>query len=394
MKKKLIYGLVSLFLILGGVIIFLIDHPGKQTMPVDAQVDLSLDCEAAYLIEESTGKVIYAQNEEAKMYPASMTKMMGLLLICEQIENGQLKLDDIVTISSEAASMGGSQVFLQPLEQMSVNDLIKCICISSANDAMYAMSEVIGGTNANFVSMMNDKAKQLGCTNTNFVNVTGFDDQQHYTCAKDMAIIAQKLLTHEQLILPYTSTYDSYIRENTDNPFWLVNTNKLVKYYEGMDGLKTGYTTQAGFCLTATAKRNNVRLISVIMKAKSSAIRNKMTTTLLDYGFSKVKAHKLYAEGDILATLKIEKAKSNETVIYAPEDLYFITMNNADMKEIQKEIILKDHLNAPLKKGEVIGQLKVFVAEEVYYYDLILNEDVECLQFDELFKEYLGNILG
>ena len=146
----------------------------------------------------------------------------------------------MVSISLEASKMGGSQVFLEPLEQISVDELIKCVCIASANDAMYALSELVGSTNQNFVKKMNDKAKQLKLTNTNFVNVTGFDDENHYTCAKDMALIAKELLKHEQIILPYTSTYDAYIRENTEKPFWLVNTNKIVKYYQGMDGLKTG----------------------------------------------------------------------------------------------------------------------------------------------------------
>lgn len=394
MKKKLMYGLVSLFLILGSVIVFLKERPKEKTKMVEAEVDLFLDCGSAYLIEVSTGQVVYAQNEEAKLYPASMTKMMGLLLICEEIEKGQIQLDDKITISSEAASMGGSQVFLQPFEQMSVDDLIKCICISSANDAMYAMSEVIGSTNENFVKMMNQKAKDLGCTNTNFVNVTGFDHENHYTCAKDMAIIARELLRYEEMILPYTSTYDSYIRTETEHPFWLVNTNKLVKYYSGMDGLKTGYTTKAGFCLTATAKRNHVRLVSVIMKAKSSALRNKMTTTLLDYGFNKVKAHPLYAKNDPMVTLKINKANEKETILYAQQDLYFITLKNANMNDVKKEVILKDNLNAPLKKDDFIGQLKITIGDEVQYYDLRLNEDVDCLNFYELFKDYLGDILS
>ena len=212
----------------------------KDDLLVNADVNLNLSCEAAYLIEESTGKVIYAQNETKKLFPASMTKMMGLLIVCEALQEKQIKKDDIVIISKEAASMGGSQVFLQPLEQISVDDLIKCVCIASANDAMYALSELIATTNQNFISMMNEKVKSLNLTNTNFVNVTGFDDPNHYTCAKDMATIALELLKYKDIILPYTSMYDSYIRQNTDNPFWLVNTNKMVKFYEGLDGLKTG----------------------------------------------------------------------------------------------------------------------------------------------------------
>ena len=239
MKKKIFCGIISFLLIVSGLLIYSINEKDKQQI-VNAEVDLNLNCGSAYLIEQSTGKVIYKQNEEAKLYPASMTKMMGLILVCEAINNNQIKLDDMVSISSSAASMGGSQVFLQPLEMMSVDELIKCVCIASANDAMYALSELIATTNDNFIKMMNDKAKELKLINTNFVNVTGFDDENHYTCAKDMASIALELLKYEDIILPYTATYDSYIRNDTANPFWLVNTNKMVKFYSGMDGLKTG----------------------------------------------------------------------------------------------------------------------------------------------------------
>ena len=239
MKKRIIYGLVSVFVIVLGILAYLTKND-ENVVNVNAEVDLALDCGSAYLIEETTGKVLYSYNEEVKMYPASMTKMMGLILVCEAIENKKIKLDDLVSISLEASKMGGSQVFLEPLEQISVDELLKCVCIASANDAMYALSELVGGSNANFVKMMNDKGKQLRLVNTNFVNVTGFDDENHYTCAKDMAIIAKELLRYKDLILPYTSTYDAYIRQDSDKPFWLVNTNKMVKHYDFIDGLKTG----------------------------------------------------------------------------------------------------------------------------------------------------------
>ena len=240
MKKRIIYSIVSVFILLLGLFIFRLDKKDSDEKIVNADIDLNLDCGSAYLIEYSTGKVIYAQNENERLAPASMTKMMGLILICEAIENKQIMLDDIVSISTEASKMGGSQVFLEPLENISIDELIKCVCIASANDAMYALSEVVATTNQNFIDKMNEKAKDLNLTNTNFVNVTGFDDEKHYTCAKDMALIAKELLKYEDIILPYTSMYDSHIRTNTDNPFWLVNTNKMVKFYQGMDGLKTG----------------------------------------------------------------------------------------------------------------------------------------------------------
>ena len=239
MKKKIIYGLVSIFLVVIGLFAYVKTNENKS-LQVNASVDVNLNCGSAYLIEESTGKVIYSYNEKDKMYPASMTKMMGLLLVCEAIENKQIKLDDIVSVSLHASQMGGSQVFLQPLEQISIDELLKCVCIASANDAMYALSEVVATTIDNFVNMMNDKVKILNLVNTNFVNVTGFDDENHYSCAKDMAVIAKELLKYKDLILPYTSKYDDYIRKDSDNPFWLVNTNKMVKHYDFIDGLKTG----------------------------------------------------------------------------------------------------------------------------------------------------------
>ena len=395
MKKRIIYAVVSIMLIIFGFFAYFIGNNNEKDneLLVNAEVNLNLNCGSAYLIEETTGKVIYSQNETKKLYPASMTKMMGLLLVCEALENQDISLNDMVCVSQEAASMGGSQVFLQPLEQISVDELIKCVCIASANDAMYALSELVASTNSNFVSKMNEKAKYLRLENTNFVNVTGFDDENHYTCAKDMATIALELLKHKELILPYTSMYDSHIRENTDNPFWLVNTNKMVKYYEGLDGLKTGYTSKAGFCLTSTAKRNDVRLISVIMKADSSASRNAMTKTLLDYGFSKVKSKKLYHKDSVISTIKIDKAKNEQIDLYSIDDINLIYEDKLDESKIEKEITLNDNFMAPISKGSIVGYLVIKYDNEEYKYPLTVKEDIELLSIKELIGKYLKDIL-
>ena len=395
MKKRIIYAVVSIMLIIFGFFAYFIGNNNEKDneLLVNAEVNLNLNCGSAYLIEETTGKVIYSQNETKKLYPASMTKMMGLLLVCEALENQDISLNDMVCVSQEAASMGGSQVFLQPLEQISVDELIKCVCIASANDAMYALSELVASTNSNFVSKMNEKAKYLRLENTNFVNVTGFDDENHYTCAKDMATIALELLKHKELILPYTSMYDSHIRENTDNPFWLVNTNKMVKYYEGLDGLKTGYTSKAGFCLTSTAKRNDVRLISVIMKADSSASRNAMTKTLLDYGFSKVKSKKLYHKDSVISTIKIDKAKNEQIDLYSIDDINLIYEDKLDESKIEKEITLNDNFMAPISKGSIVGYLVIKYNNEEYKYPLTVKEDIELLSIKELIGKYLKDIL-
>lgn len=392
MKKRILYGIISFLLIVSGLFIYSMQQKDKETI-VHAEVDLNLSCGSAYLIEQTTGKVIYAQNEEVKMYPASMTKMMGLILVCEALENEQIKLDDMVSVSSAAASMGGSQVFLQPLEMISVDELIKCVCIASANDAMYALSELIATTNDNFIKMMNDKVKELNLSNTNFVNVTGFDHEDHYTCAKDMALIAKELLKYEDIILPYTSTYDSYIRNDTNNPFWLVNTNKMVKYYQGMDGLKTGFTSKAGFCLTSTAKRNDVRLISVIMKADSSTSRNAMTKTLLDYGFSKVNCKKLYNKDSIITTIKLDKAKNEQIDLYVVKDVNLIYEGKLDESLIEKEIILNDDFTPPVSKESIVGYLIIKYNNEEYKYPLTVKEDIEPLSIKELIGKYLKDIL-
>ena len=394
MKRKIVYGLISILLIVFGfTTYFLNNNKVKDDLVVNAEVDLNLKCGASYLIEESTGKVIYAQNETTKMYPASMTKMMGLILVCEALENNEISLDDMVSISSEAASMGGSQVFLQPLENISVNELIKCVCIASANDAMYALSELVANTNENFINKMNEKVKELKLENTNFVNVTGFDDENHYSCAKDMATIGKELLKYKDIILPYTSTYDSHIRENTDNPFWLVNTNKMVKYYKGMDGLKTGFTSKSGFCLTSTALRNNVRLISVVMNASSSTIRNEMTKKLLDYGFSKVKATTLYNANSEITTINIDKAKNENIPLYTIDEVKLIYEGTLDDSKITKEVILNENAILPIKANEIIATLRITYNDEVTEYPLIVKEDIKPLSVLELFGKYIIDIL-
>ena len=394
MKRKIVYGLISILLIVFGfTTYFLNNNKVKDDLVVNAEVDLNLKCGASYLIEESTGKVIYAQNETTKMYPASMTKMMGLILVCEALENNEISLDDMVSISSEAASMGGSQVFLQPLENISVNELIKCVCIASANDAMYALSELVANTNENFINKMNEKVKELKLENTNFVNDTGVDDENHYSCAKDMATIGKELLKYKDIILPYTSTYDSHIRENTDNPFWLVNTNKMVKYYKGMDGLKTGFTSKSGFCLTSTALRNNVRLISVVMNASSSTIRNEMTKKLLDYGFSKVKATTLYNANSEITTINIDKAKNENIPLYTIDEVKLIYEGTLDDSKITKEVILNENAILPIKANEIIATLRITYNDEVTEYPLIVKEDIKPLSVLELFGKYIIDIL-
>ena len=394
MKKRIIYGIIAIFLLAVGLFShFRINNKKESEIANASKIDLDIDCTSAYLIEESSKKVIYAKDEIRKLHPASMTKMMGLLLVCEAIDKNDIKLDDMVSISFDAAKMGGSQVFLEPLERISVDELLKCVCIASANDAMYALSELVGTTNANFVNMMNEKAKTLELMNTNFVNVTGFDDDNHYTCAVDMAKIAIELLKYKDLILKYTSMYDGYIRENTKNPFWLVNTNKMVKFYQGMDGLKTGFTSKAGFCLTSTAVRNNIRLVSVIMNCKTSKTRNEGTKKLLDYGFSKVKSYKLYNKDDVICKIKIDKAKNDSYDIITNKDINLITLEEFSRDLLIKEVKLND-IKAPLKANEIVGKLIIKMPnQESAMFDLVVKDNVDLIEFKDLFIDYFNELL-
>ena len=225
------------------------------------------------LIDASSGQVLYEKNKNNEVAVASMTKMVAQIIILENIENGNLKWDEVITASSNASGMGGSQIYLQTGEKMTVRDLMKGISMASANDATVALAERIAGSEDDFVKLMNDKVKELGLKNTTFKNSTGLDAPGHYSSAYDMAMIAKELLSHEQ-ILEFSSIYEDYLRTNTPNKFWLVNTNKLVRFYEGADGLKTGFTDNAGYCMAVTAKRDTMRLIAIVLGEESGKVRN------------------------------------------------------------------------------------------------------------------------
>lgn len=351
-------------------------------------VELAANAKAAYLMEYTSGKAIYARNEHAKLYPASMTKMMGLLLIYEEIHKDKLKWDDMVSTSEHAASMGGSQVFLEVNETMSVKDMVKSICIASANDAMVVMAEKIGGTHEGFVKKMNEKAKELGCKNTHFMNATGLHDPEHYTSAYDMGLIAQALIQEGgDELLEITSTYDAYIRENSDNKFWLVNTNKLLKQYPGVDGLKTGFTQEAMSCITVTAKKNDLRLIAVVMGEPSSKQRNAEIKTMLDYGFSQFEQGLLIPANTVVETKSMDNAKPNQVELITQSDLTYVYEKGTQPKEKSRTIeITKDQL--PYQPGEVIGHITVemddgFVVEG----DLCVKQEIQPLDYLDIFMK-------
>lgn len=361
----------------------------------NSTMDLAPNAEAAYLMEYTTGKVIYAKKETEKLYPASMTKMMGLLLIYEALHNNRLSVDDIVSTSEYAASMGGSQVYLEPGETMSVSDMVKAICIASANDAMVAMGEKLAGSNEHFITMMNEKAKELNLENTHFVNATGLHDAEHYSSAKDMAIISQALIKEgKDDLLAITSTYDAYIREDTDNKFWLVNTNKLLKQYEGVDGLKTGYTTEALSCVSVTAKKKDLRLIAVVMKEPNSKQRNAEIKQMLDYGFSQYDQGLLYPKGTKLETYTIENGKPSKVHLITLEDVVYVFEKGSEPKEKTKEITINKK-SPPYTANEAIGKVKITMSDGyTMEVDIGVDQDVALLSFLDIFKKAITDTFG
>lgn len=291
-----------------------------QGMASEKKLNLAENAKSAILIERDTGAVIFEKNSDEKLPPASMTKIMTMLLIMEAISDGKIQLDDKVRTSEYAASMGGSQIFLEEGEEMTVDEMLKAIAIGSANDASVAMAEKIAGSEENFVDMMNAKAKELGLKNTKFQNSTGLPAEDHYSSARDMAVMAKELLKYEE-ITKYTSMYEDYLREGTDKKFWLVNTNRLVKFYPGVDGLKTGYTNEAKYCLTATAKKGNMRTIAVVMGAPTPKDRNKQITQMFDYAFSQYETKPFYSKNEKIGEFPIKKGERRKLKAVAGESV-------------------------------------------------------------------------
>lgn len=348
-------------------------------------------------MDSSSGKILFEKDKDERVAPASMTKMVAQILILENIENGNLSWDEKVRASKNAAGMGGSQIWLQEGEEMSVRDLMKGITMASANDATVALAERIGGTEEKFVQMMNDKIKELGLKNTNFVNPTGLDEDNHYSSAYDMAMIAKELLNHEQ-ILEFSSVYEDYIRVGTPNKFWVVNTNKLVRFYQGADGLKTGFTDNAKYCMAVTAKRDNMRLIAVVLGEDSGKVRNAETMEMLDYGFNLYKVDLIKSKNDVVTNLKINKADKESINIYPKKDITILgKKSDASLKyDIEFE---KGKIELPLKKGDVVGNIIIKNGNNVVgKVDAVVHENIKTIGFFKLllnnFKDIVsGNLI-
>lgn len=349
--------------------------------------------DSAILIEPTTNTILYELNKDKRKPPASMTKLMTMLLIIEAIDDGRIKLNDIVTVSKNAAGMGGSQVFLEENMKIEVEQLLKGIAIASGNDAAVAMAEHIAGSTDEFVKMMNDKVKELGLSNTHFVNVHGLDAENHYSSAYDMAQIARELLKHEK-ILEYTSLYEDYLIKPDGSKTWLVNTNKLVRFYDGVDGLKTGYTSTAKYCLTATAQKNNIRFVTVTMGVDTSEHRSADTTSMLNYAFANYKLNTIIKKDQVIGEIEVKKGRNNIGKIVASENVTDLLKQNE--KKTYSYNIIKDKVEAPLKKGDVVGKLEVIDnnGKKVKVVNLVINESIDKHSFFSLFGDLFKKIVG
>ena len=350
--------------------------------------NLALDCRAAVLMEAQTGEILYALNENEALPPASVTKVMTLLLIMEAIEDKKIKYADMVTASENACSMGGSQIYLEPGEQMSVEDLVKSVVIASANDAAVTLAEHIAGTEEAFVQMMNDKAKQLNMTNTNFENTNGLDDttENHVTSAKDIAIMSRELIKYPK-ITEYSSIWMDTVR---GGEFGLTNTNRLIRFYKGATGLKTGSTSKAGFCISATAERDGMTLIAVIMASPSRDSRNSSAVSLLNYGFSNYTLYKNPVSTSVNIPVIKGTAQSCQTV---SEEFYaVIPKNQAGNVEIKTEA--EAILTAPVSKGQEVGKITYTINGKMLGASkIIASNSVDVIGFSDIFIRMLARVV-
>ncbi|WP_405127441.1 D-alanyl-D-alanine carboxypeptidase family protein [Salicibibacter halophilus] len=355
--------------------------------------ELAEETGAAILMEVDTGEVLYKKNEHEALPPASMTKIMTMLLIMEDIANDDLSFDETVTTSEKAASMGGSQIFLETGEEMSVRDMLKAIAIASGNDASVAMAEHIAGSEEAFVERMNERAEELGLEDTTFYNSNGLPADGHETSAHDLAVMARELLHYEE-ITSFTGVYDDYLRQGTDDEFWLVNTNRLLKFFDGMDGLKTGFTNESKYGLTATAKRDDMRLVTVVMGAETPKMRNAEVSELLNYGFANYQIEPMFDKGAAVTSVPVEKG-TQDSVVGRLDSKISLLHGKQDSSEDVTENIELEPLQAPIEEGEEIGAFQLQrEGETIAESAIVAGETVESASWWQLFKRSTLRIIG
>ncbi len=353
-------------------------------------LNLAKNSETAILMEASTNKILFEKEAYKAMAPASMTKIMTMLITMESLDKEIIKLDDEVLISKRAQDMGGTQIYVEAGSNVKMEDLIKGIGIASANDAAVAIAEKIGGTVENFADMMNKRCKELGCMNTNFKNPHGLDEEGHYSCAYDMALIASELVKHDYAI-KISSTYDENINVSGEN-HWLVNTNKLIKFYKGIDGLKTGYTDKAGYCLTATMSRNNMRLISVVMKSNNKDKSSRDTIGMMEYGYSMYGSETIFEKDKYTDKIVVNNSEKREYNYYLDKDVKIIVDKNRKDVLYTTEVKL-NNVKAPLSKGSIVGNLILDFDGKRYIYNLKIKEDIKKASYFKIFKNHLKDIV-
>ena len=365
----------------------------KEIAQHDPVPNFKVNAKAAILMEPSTGKIILEHNAHDALPPASVTKIMTLLLIYEAVEQGKIKWDDVVTVSEYAAKMGGSQIYLEAGEQQSVRDLTKSVAVASANDAAVAMAEYLAGSEEGFIINMNNKAKALGMTDTNFVNSCGLDADGHVISARDIALMSRELITKYPQVNELTTTWLDTITHKTargEEEFGLSNTNKMLKTYSGATGLKTGFTSKAGHCISATANRDGLDLIAVIMAAPDSATRFDEARKLLDYGFANYTISKGDDAGTDKGQVKINKGKVDSISVIVKEQVS-VVMDKGNHVQLESKVEMLDSLNAPIEAGTKAGEV-IYISEgkEVGRSDLVCGESVERADLGHMLKRLVN----
>ena len=354
------------------------------------QGPINISSKTAILMDVGSGQILFEKNPHEKLPPASVTKVMTMLLIVEALDSGKIKLDDEVQISERASEMGGSQIFLEPGETQKVDDLLKGIAVASANDACVAMAEYVGGSEEEFVAMMNNKAKQLGMNDTNFSNTNGLPIENHYTSAHDIAIMSRELLKHDKITKYLTTWMDQIVVGKKKTTIGLANTNKMIKHYQGATGVKTGFTQEAKYCLSASAKRGETHLVAVTLGAPTTQERFKDSSSLLSYGFANYESVKLCSKSDKIATLN--KADDNKVNLVAKDDLTAL-IKKGESKDFTKKIDVSKNIDLPVKKGTKLGTISIYKGDkQVGKIDLINEKDINKASYFKMFERVIDNI--
>ena len=375
--KKVICFFICVCFMIQSVVVF-----------AEGNTDLGLNAKSVILMEESTGNILYENNPDERLPIASVTKVMTMLLIMEAVDSGKINLDDMVTVSENAMSYGGSTMFLETGEQLTVNDMLKGIAVASANDGCVAMAEHLAGSESAFVDMMNEKAKELGMENTHFMNTNGLDEDDHYSSARDVAIMSRELMKHET-IFNYTSIWMDTLR---GGKFQLANTNKLIRFYDGANGLKTGSTSKALCCLSAAAKRNDMQLIAVVLGAPTSAERFASAKSLLDYGFANYAVNTQITAGDEVQKIAVEKGVDKEVGVVAGDSCSTLVKKGQE-DNITKEIKIDETITAPIEAGQKIGTMTISRDGEVIAdIDLNASSAVEKKGIGLIIKDFFTTI--